>query len=179
MEVHAHSHTARKKWTHYFWEFLMLFLAVLCGFLAEYQLEHKIEKDREKQFMLSMINDLQNDLANIRITISVKKQGIQIADSLFELFSSPEINDRLNHVYYYGRMFSATYHIFYMTDGTLTQLKNAGGFRLINKRAIVDSILSYDNLYQQFKSDEDILYSRQLEDYRTAMTKVPTLCPSN
>ena len=172
MEVHAHSHTARKKWTHYFWEFLMLFLAVLCGFLAEYQLEHKIEKDREKQFMLSMINDLQNDLANIRITISVKKQGIQIADSLFELFSSPEINDRLNHVYYYGRMFSATYHIFYMTDGTLTQLKNAGGFRLINKRAIVDSILSYDNLYQQFKSDEDILYSRQLEDYRTAMTKV-------
>jgi hypothetical protein len=24
MEVHAHSHTARKKWTHYFWEFLIL-----------------------------------------------------------------------------------------------------------------------------------------------------------
>jgi hypothetical protein len=28
MEVHAHTHTERKKWTHYFWEFLMLFLAV-------------------------------------------------------------------------------------------------------------------------------------------------------
>jgi hypothetical protein len=28
-------HTSRKKWTHYFWEFLMLFLAVFCGFLAE------------------------------------------------------------------------------------------------------------------------------------------------
>ena len=35
MEVHTHSspapggaQTARKKWTHYFWEFLMLFLAV-------------------------------------------------------------------------------------------------------------------------------------------------------
>jgi hypothetical protein len=53
MEVHAHTHTpsppagrAGKKWTHYFWEFLMLFLAVFCGFLAEYQLEHKIESDR-------------------------------------------------------------------------------------------------------------------------------------
>jgi hypothetical protein len=22
MEVHAHSHTERKKWTHYLWEFL-------------------------------------------------------------------------------------------------------------------------------------------------------------
>ena len=28
MEVHHHTHTPRKKWTHYFWEFLMLFLAV-------------------------------------------------------------------------------------------------------------------------------------------------------
>jgi hypothetical protein len=172
MEVHAHSHTPRKKWTHYFWEFLMLFLAVFCGFLAEYQLEHKIEKDKEKQLMRSMINDLQNDLANIKVTISVKKQGVQFADSLFELFSSSDFNQRLNHVYYYGRIFSATYNLFYMTDGTITQLKNAGGFRLINKRAIADSILSYDNLYRQFKANEDILYSRQLEDYRSVMTKV-------
>ena len=28
MEVHHHAHTARKKWTHYFWKSLMLFLAV-------------------------------------------------------------------------------------------------------------------------------------------------------
>ena len=172
MEVHAHTHTARKKWTHYLWEFLMLFLAVFCGFLAEYQLEHKIERDKEKQFMISMINDLQNDRANIKTTISVKKRGVQIADSLFELFSSSKFSNRLNQVYYYGRMFSATYHKFFMTDGTLTQLKNAGGFRLINKRAIVDSILSYDNLYQQFKANEDILYSKQLEDYRALMTRV-------
>ena len=34
MEVHAHTHTPRKKWTHYFWEFLMLFFAVFCGFLS-------------------------------------------------------------------------------------------------------------------------------------------------
>ena len=46
MDVHYHSHNARKKWLHYFWEFLMLFFAVFCGFLAEYALEHKIEKDR-------------------------------------------------------------------------------------------------------------------------------------
>ena len=51
MEVHHHAHTARKKWTHYFWEFLMLFLAVFCGFMAEYQLEHTIEHQREKNNM--------------------------------------------------------------------------------------------------------------------------------
>ena len=61
MEVHHHSHTQRKKWTHCLWEFLMLFLAVFCGFLAEYQLEHTIEHAREKQYMKLMIADLQTD----------------------------------------------------------------------------------------------------------------------
>ena len=61
MEVHAHSHlasgethTARKKWTHYFWEFLMLFLAVFCGFLAQNQREHMIEGQREKKYAKSL-----------------------------------------------------------------------------------------------------------------------------
>jgi hypothetical protein len=44
MEVHAHTHTQRKKWSHYLWEFLMLFLAVFCGFLAENIREHGVEK---------------------------------------------------------------------------------------------------------------------------------------
>ena len=57
MEVHAHTHTERKKWTHYLWEFLMLFLAVFCGFLAEYQLEHMIEKDRANELAKSFYDE--------------------------------------------------------------------------------------------------------------------------
>ena len=48
MEVHQHTHTPRKKWTHYFWEFFMLFLAVTLGFFVENQREHYIEGQREK-----------------------------------------------------------------------------------------------------------------------------------
>ena len=51
MEVHAHTHTARKKWTHYFWEFFMLFLAVLLGFFVENQREHYIEHKREVEYI--------------------------------------------------------------------------------------------------------------------------------
>jgi hypothetical protein len=50
MEVHAHTHTERKKWTHYLWEFLMLFLAVTLGFFVENQREHYIEKKRAKEY---------------------------------------------------------------------------------------------------------------------------------
>jgi len=89
MEVHAHAHsspdkggTARKKWTHYFWEFLMLFLAVFCGFLAEYQLEHKIEKDREKQYIRSFEEDLDNDILDLDGQISLCQIYGNAADSL-------------------------------------------------------------------------------------------------
>jgi len=66
MEVHHHSHTARKKWTHFLWEFLMLFLAVFCGFLAENQREHYVEHQREKQFMKSLTEDLERDTLELQ-----------------------------------------------------------------------------------------------------------------
>ena len=65
MEVHAHSHTPRKKWTHYFWEFLMLFLAVFCGFLSENQREHYVEAQREKEYAKSLLSDMKEDTTEI------------------------------------------------------------------------------------------------------------------
>lgn len=154
MEVHHHTHTARKKWTHYFWEFLMLFLAVFCGFLAEYQLEHKIEKDREKVYMNSLYQDLKADTLNLGILLQNTKDDISNYDSLFNIFSSKQYLKETAGVYYFGRKL-VTIRVFYPTTGTLTQLENSGGLRLIRKRAIVDSIQSYKQLVNFLKSIQD------------------------
>src|SRR5258705_13988239 len=66
MEVHAHSHTARKKWVHYFWEFLMLFLAVFCGFIAENIREHKIEQQRAKQLAKNLYKEIYDDSISVQ-----------------------------------------------------------------------------------------------------------------
>ena len=58
MEVHQHTHTERKKWHHYFWEFFMLFLAVTLGFLVENQREHFVEQQREKKYMQNLLQKL-------------------------------------------------------------------------------------------------------------------------
>jgi hypothetical protein len=51
MEVHHHAnHGDKKNWKSYFWEFLMLFLAVTLGFFVENQREHYIEHVRAKDF---------------------------------------------------------------------------------------------------------------------------------
>ena len=175
MEVHAHSHPSsssgqRKKWTHYFWEFLMLFLAVFCGFLAEYQLEHKIEKQRENKFMQLLAQDLQSDIDSIgKIKVHRQKRNNQ-ADSLLASLKSGGYKTNGSNVYYWGRNISRR-RFFYSSDGTLQQLKNSGSLRLIHSQEIVKKIIAYDVIYRN--------YVRQLEveillvgEYRNAAAKI-------
>jgi len=145
MEVHHHAHTARKKWTHYFWEFLMLFLAVFCGFLAEYTLEHKIEKDRERQFINSFVNDLKADIAQLNSVIERRDEKVQRLDSLVILINSPNFASYGSSIYFNAIHSARLVDImFTANDGTLLQLKNSGGLRLIRNRTVVDSIAHYD-----------------------------------
>jgi len=113
MEVHAHSHTSRKKWTHYFWEFLMLFLAVFCGFLAEYQLEHIIEHQREKKYINSFIEDLKIDTTAITVNIQSKKEKIMSYDSLIRFFSSKDPNQYGQSIYFYARKLTRGLNFFF------------------------------------------------------------------
>src|SRR5688572_24588387 len=147
MEVHHHPHTPRKKWSHYFWEFLMLFLAVFCGFLAEYYLEHTIEHNREKQFIESLVRDIEADTAQLSIIKGFRLGRLSSIDSLSNyLAKNTSATVSLSAI---QLLRDVRGHVsFYQNSGTLDQLKNAGGLRLIRKRKVVDSIQSYD---QQIK----------------------------
>ncbi len=154
MEVHAHAHTARKKWTHYFWEFLMLFLAVFCGFLAEYQLEHKIEKDREKQFIRSFIEDLRSDTASIQNILTFRQQKFERMDSMMLLLSTQTIKGHENELYFFGRTLIRTLW-FRSNDRTITQLKNSGSLRLIRNEQAADSMMSYQKLVETIMMNQE------------------------
>ncbi len=143
MEVHAHTHTARKKWTHYFWEFLMLFLAVFCGFMAEYQLEHKIERDRERKYIQSFIEDLKSDTLFIDRYLNSKGQKIIGYDSLIWYLNSPDPDLYGGRIYFLGRQLTRS-PIFTPADGTIKQLINSGGLRLIKNQQVTDSIMAYN-----------------------------------
>src|SRR3954463_11316349 len=93
MEVHHHPHTERKKFTHYLWDFLMLFLAVFCGFLAENFREHQVEHRREKKNMQSLISDLENDTLNLCHGFPIKDKRLSAIDTVYLFFeknSDPE-----------------------------------------------------------------------------------------
>ena len=121
----------------------MLFLAVFCGFLAEYQLEHLIENQREKQFMESMVEDLKTDTIELQKAIDIsEKIGLYSDSVLFVLLAykgSDTIPARIaNIIGTAGQRLDLI-----NTDRTSSQLKNSGAMRLIRKKNVSDSILSY------------------------------------
>jgi hypothetical protein len=150
MEVHAHTHTARKKWTHYLWEFLMLFLAVFCGFFAENQREHMIEHKREKAYIISLIKDVELDTASLHLTYDVREKYITYFDSLVFLLRQND-KSKLNDIYFYAR-FLGRINEFKYHDRTIQQLKSSGSLRLIRNKKAADSITIYDNEAVKLKS---------------------------
>ena len=143
MEVHAHTHTARKKWTHYFWEFIMLFLAVFCGFLAEYQLEHKIEKDREKVYMQNMLDDLNTDTA-IYSDYGQRNHIIyDLVDTVTALIKSPDRRKHISKLAYSARILTAKWKQIALVKRTYEEMKSSGHLRLIRNKKVADSVSAY------------------------------------
>ncbi len=145
MEVHHHAHHehGKKNWKSYFWEFLMLFLAVFCGFLAEYQLEHVIENGREKKFMISLVEDLGSDTAELKKALKVCESISQYTDSALIFLSSYKVGEDLPAHFddIIGSAGQRQNHI--STDRTAIQLKNSGSMRLIRNKNVSDAILRY------------------------------------
>jgi len=171
MEVHAHTHTARKKWTHYFWEFVMLFLAVFCGFLAEYQLEHKIEKDREQQFIKSLVADLQDDVNSINDGMELEKRGVAFLDTLIQLLNNPGLAKQNGDQLYYVARVGPRSNPFSNNSRTFDQLKYSGGFRLIRNAESSNKIMGYYNQFATIRLMEDN-YNHEFDNYKRIGAKI-------
>jgi hypothetical protein len=170
MEVHAHTHTERKKWTHYLWEFFMLFLAVTAGFFVENQREHMVEHRREKEFMVSLVEDLKSDTAQFSRIRSYRLDRLRNIDSTIIFFldhpgeSVPAAGFTLA-----AKLFG---HLsFFQNSGTLDQLKTSEGLRLIRERQVVDSIQSYDQQIKRLAS-RDVFEANFMVDQTKILQKL-------
>ena len=171
MEVHAHTHSPRKKWTHYFWEFLMLFLAVFCGFLAENFREHQVEYQREKQFIRSLIRDVEMDSARLYAIIDNRNERMANLDSLITLINLPDAAAYSRYIYHHNSYATRMTFRFYSNDGTMQQLKNAGNLRLIRKQQVSDSIMSYD-LASRLMVQSGNWEEEMMETYRVIASEI-------
>jgi len=141
MEVHAHSHTARKKWTHYFWEFIMLFLAVFCGFLAENQREHYVEHQREKKFARRLLSDIREDSTFFQVRLH-KLQERQNAHVQFMKIMTgivkPTDSALMSNFFPLTKRFNPEF-----TTATYSQMKASGSLRYIQNDDLTTALQKY------------------------------------
>ena len=159
METHAyHLHSAPgKKFWHYFFEFLMLFLAVFCGFIAENWREELREHHREKEFIYSIVEDIKSDtLQSNRTLLQLKRLHTGI-DSVLILLSSPEIVNNSNKAY---RLWTKNLglEVFVSNDRTIQQLLSSGELRLIRNKAVSDRIMTYEQTLKKYYTQSDLMY---------------------
>ena len=145
MEVHHHTHPGhhKKKWTDYFWEFLMLFLAVFCGFLAEYQLEHKIERDKEKVYVQNLLDDVKSDTAIYTQFSKSNKELFSSIDTLILLINRPDRKQHIAKLAFTARMILPKYKALYTTNRTYEEMKSSGTLRLIRNKQVANSVSHY------------------------------------
>lgn len=171
MEVHHHPHTERKKWTHYFWEFLMLFLAVFCGFLAENIREHMIEKERGNQYIHSFYEDLLSDTIKMSNTIDYDVKKINALDNMSYCFEMLNKNKDVTICLVEIIKNSMIFRGFHPNERTLKQLENAGGFRLLNNED-ADSIIKYRSQFAAYNGFETTVLQSSQDNVRNTFNSI-------
>ena len=156
MEVHAHTHTddpdpstssgqrGRKKFTHYLWEFFMLFLAVTLGFLVENKREHIVEHKRVKEYAESMLNDLKEDTNQLHLLIGRYTYGANCVDSFVNLLATQDVKKILSGKLYWFGLWGGFTNSFVSNDATFQQMKSSGSLRYITNRELSKKISLYD-----------------------------------
>jgi len=163
MEVHHHPQLEHKHkpWKEYLLEGLMIFLAVFMGFIAESLREHIGDRDREKSYMESLVKDLKLDTTILNVAASAKKERIFAIDSILN-YCRDHRNANKVPLSTFRQMRRSRFDMFFIHHGgTIDQLKNSGGLRLIRVKGIIDSIELYYQKVQRSESRNTMYFLNQ------------------
>jgi len=171
MEVHHHPHVAKKNFKEYFLEFLMIFLAVTLGFIAENIREHINESTQGKQYIQSLVEDLESDTARMNDIIQFDEVKITALNSMYQCYDT--VTNNLKATSCMGELikYSKVNRPFILNDRTITQLANAGGYRLLNKED-ADSILAYERMYKNDYDFETTIYQEAQNNVRNTLNEL-------
>jgi hypothetical protein len=154
MEVHSHTHTPPKKWNHYLWEFLMLFLAVFAGFLAENQREHIVEKKRAHQFLESMLVDVRTNIKNLDSLLKQDSGHIANHDSLVLWLLADSVS--IDRAAFAKKLGAVWLRNFLVRKETYEQMKSSGSLRYIGNIEFLKKMMDYERItnFAQYRNQE-------------------------
>jgi hypothetical protein len=171
MEVHHHPHVEKKGFKEYFFEFLMIFLAVTLGFIAENLRESQVQKDTAGKYVESFYEDLKTDTSRMKDFIDFDDAKLAALNNVNNCFDTVSKNFQSTSCLLELMKISAFNRVFKMTDRTLNQLSNAGGFKLLKKED-ADSILAYENSFDAFQDFQATVFQEAQDKVRTTFDQL-------
>jgi hypothetical protein len=145
MEVHHHPDLQHKKknFKEYFFEFLMIFLAVTLGFFAEGLREHMGDKTKEKEYLSNMFGELKYDTAQYHISLNKINVLNPVLDSCY---LNVKQADQFNYVLLakWNTPVNEVGVIYKPALPTINQLKSSGNLRLIEEGPIATKVMEYE-----------------------------------
>ena len=133
---------SRNRTFDHFLQFLMTFLGVSLGFFADNLREQWSDQRAEVAYLVSLQDDLRQDTAKLNFSISRKAEKALRMDTLIRLLSGSALREEGGRIHLLLRL-ATIREPFYVTEGTLRQLENAGGFRILQNRKLVGMINDY------------------------------------
>ena len=171
MEVHHHPEVEKKNFKEYFLEFLMIFLAVTMGFFAEGLREHLSDNQKEEQYIQSLTEDLEADTASMNFVIKYDEEKLDSLSSMYNCYDTVTKNLKATDCMGALVKYSKVDKNFQLNDRTITQLANAGGYRLLTKED-ANRILSYLNLYKQYHDFESTIFQEAQDNVRNTLNEL-------
>ena len=171
MEVHHHPNVEKKTFREYFLEFLMIFLAVTMGFIAENIREYFSEQHQQKEYVSSFYEDLKTDTAKISGVINFDQNKIDAFAALSGCYDSVS-SDLTSTSCMLTLVKNTTTNLpFQITDRTLKQLANAGGYRLLRKED-ADSITAYQSTFNLLQDFQATVFQEAQDNVRNTYNQV-------
>ena len=141
---HPHlNHQTGKIFSHYFYEFLMLFLAVTLGFIVENQREHFVEQTRAHEFVISLLEDLQKDTIEILDVMREDKIILACFDSISSIVHQGLENNKVPGSFYYYCNTGTSSPTVGWNDATLVQITQTGSLRYFKNTDLIKKISFY------------------------------------
>jgi hypothetical protein len=165
MEIHHHPHVEKKNFKEYFLEFLMIFLAVTMGFFAESLRENINDRAKAKEYIQSFYEDLKTDTAKISEILYFDDEKIDGLSNISNCYDTVSQNPQSASCMFRIVKNTVSNKPFQITDRTLQQLTNAGGFRLLQKQD-ADSITRYVKDFNYIRDFQSTGYQQAQDEVR-------------
>lgn len=145
---------ARKRYSHYIFEFALVFLAVVFGFLAESYREYLTDRSKEKVYIRGLIENLEDDIWQLEEIIELNRTKLLFLDTASQMRSQkwrgPDYYRSLNRVISKGIYKN---HFFKSNDAIITEMKFTGKLTLL-PREVLDSLNMYEQrLFEVYKEE--------------------------